>query len=86
MVDLGLLVAESYASDDPPSLVVQAWGPWPDVPAEVIYDVIGIGDDSVAGYRFHVFARPAESGEGFVLRTIERTTFCSRGVDGEQCI
>lgn len=86
MVDLGLLVADFYASDDPPSLIVQSFPPVVWDLGEIAYDVVGLGDDAVAGIRLRVFAIPSESGEGFALKSIERTTFCSRGVSGEQCI
>ena len=54
-------------------------------PGEVTFDIVGLGDDSVGGYRLHIFANPAEEGDGFVLKSVERTTLCSRGVTGELC-
>ncbi|MGI9597711.1 MAG: hypothetical protein ACR2QK_16225 [Acidimicrobiales bacterium] len=85
MIDLGELVADRVATDDPESSVVQSVvGTVGDL-GEITYDVIGIGDDAVAGYRLHIFAVEDEGGEAFVLRTIERTTFCSRGLSGELC-
>ena len=47
---------------------------------EVTYDVIGLGDDSIGGWRLHVFGTPSASGEGFLLKTLEATTLCTRGV------
>lgn len=85
MVELGELVADGFASTDPPSTIVQSVAPTVGDLGEITYDVIGLGDDAVAGYRLHVFGTPSESGEGFVLKTIERTTFCSRGSTGELC-
>lgn len=85
MVELGELVADGFASDDPASEIVQSVAPTVGDLGEVTYDVVGIGDDSVRGYRLHVFGAPTESGDGFVLKSIERTTFCSRGLDGELC-
>jgi hypothetical protein len=49
---------------------------------EVTYDVIGLGDDAVYGYRLHVFGEPVT--DGFSLRTVERTYLCSRGVDADE--
>lgn len=85
MTDLGELVADNFASDDPESLIVQTVAPEVGDLGEVTYDVIGIGDDAVAGYRLHIFAEEDPSGESFVLRSIERTTFCTRGLSGERC-
>jgi hypothetical protein len=86
MVELGELVAAHFASDDPPSRVVQSVAPSVGDLAEVTYDVIGLGDDSVAGFRLHVFATPHDSGDGFVLTSIESTTLCWRGSDGVLCV
>ena len=44
---------------------------------EIAVDVIGLGDDSVGGYRLRIFAE--EGPDTFTVRTVERTTFCSRG-------
>ncbi len=85
MTDLGLIVAEDFASEDPPSSVVQSVAPTVGDLGEVTYDVIGLGDDALAGFRLHIFATEDENGETFTLRTIERTTFCTRGLSGELC-
>lgn len=88
--ELGLQVAEFYASDEPPSRVVKSGPAERGDLHEVTYDVVGLGDDSVMGYRLHVFGLPAEDAaetettEGAVtLRTVERTVMCARGVTGE---
>jgi hypothetical protein len=86
MLELGRIVAEDYASAEPPSRIVMSVAPSVGDLGEVSYDVIGIGDDSVLGFRLHVFATPDEGGEGFTLRTIELWTFCGRGSDGELCV
>ena len=87
MRQMGELVAERYASTDPPSRVVQSVAPTRGDLHEITYDVVGIGDDSVAGYRLHVFAvSNGDSDEGFTLTSIERWTFCWRGVSGEACV
>lgn len=85
MTDLGALVATEFASEDPPSSIVVAVAPTVGDLGEVTYDVIGLGDDSVAGVRLHIFATPHDSGDGFVLRTIEATSLCARGSDGTTC-
>jgi hypothetical protein len=80
MLELGRIVAEALASDEPRSRVVVT------VPlsvgdlGEVTYDVIGLGDDSVRGYRLHVFGQPVNETDGFSLKSVEATYFCGRGV------
>ncbi|MEM7272591.1 MAG: hypothetical protein AAF547_05875 [Actinomycetota bacterium] len=84
VVDLGAAVAAGFASDEPPSRVVQVTEPTSGDLDEVIYDVVGLGDDAVGGFRLHVFADPVD-GDRVALRSIERTTFCTRGLTGELC-
>lgn len=87
MQQMGELVAAHFATTDPDSNIVQSVAPTPGDLHEITYDVIGIGDDSTAGYRLHVFAvSNGDSDEGFTLKTIERTTFCGRGLAGELCV
>ncbi len=87
MEQMGELVAAGFASTDPESSIVQSVAPTPGDLHEITYDVIGIGDDAVAGYRLHVFAvSNGDADEGFTLKSIERTTFCSRGLSGELCV
>jgi len=86
MIDLAQMVAEVYASDEPPSRIVQSTRASVGDLGSVTFDVVGLGDDAVAGYRLHVFGAPDEDGgEGFSLRNIERTFFCSRGTSGRFC-
>ena len=86
MLDLGMIVAEALASDEPPSRIVMSVAPTVGDLGEVTYDVVGIGDDSVLGFRLHVFGTPDESGEGFVLKSVEQTVLCGRGLSGELCV
>lgn len=81
MSELGRLVAEAWASQDPASDVVRVVDATVGDLGEVTYDVIGLGDDSVFGFRLHVFGEPVDG--GFSLRTVERTTICGRGVDAD---
>lgn len=46
---------------------------------EVTVDLVGFADDSIKGERLHVFA--ARDGDGWVLRSVEQTVFCQRGLD-----
>lgn len=78
MEDLGLIVAETQASTEPVSNIVMSVAPTLGDLGEVTFDVIGLGDDSIYGYRVHVFADPV--GDGFSLHTVERRDLCGRGV------
>lgn len=77
MQDLGLLVARSMASSEPRSRIRMTVAPADD---EVVYDVLGLGDDAIYGYRLRIAGDPVE--DGFSLRSVERTALCGRGVDG----
>jgi hypothetical protein len=46
---------------------------------EVVYDVVGLEDDAVAGYRIRVVA--VESSSGYAPELVERTPLCARGID-----
>lgn len=84
MTELGLTVSEVFTSEGPPSELVLVVPETVGDLAEVTYDVIGLGDDSVRGLRVHLFAEPFEG--GFVLRTVEVTNICGRGVsEGGLC-
>lgn len=80
MTDLGAAVADVMASTDPVSRVTLVVPESVGDLGEVTYDVIGIGDDSIRGFRLHVFGTPTSS--GFVLKSVESTDFCdpNRGV------
>ncbi len=78
---LGLIVAGSLASSEPASRIVMSVAPTQGDLGEVTYDVIGLGDDSIYGYRLHILGE--EVIDGFSLDSVERTALCSRGVDAE---
>jgi hypothetical protein len=86
MQQLGLLIANEAASEDPPSRIVMSVAPTVGDLGEVTYDVVGLGDDSVVGIRLHVFGEPSESGEGFSLKAVESTELCGRGSAGGICV
>lgn len=86
MLDLGMIVAQALASDEPVSRIVMSVAPSVGDLGEVTYDVVGIGDDAVRGFRLHVFGTPDEGGEGFVLRSVEQTLLCGRGLSGGLCV
>lgn len=89
LTDLALTVGEAFASVEPPSRVVVTVGPIIfEGLGEVTVDVLNLGDDSLRGYRLHIFATPAaedwmsEDPGPFTLRTVERSILCHshRGV------
>ncbi|WP_149359329.1 hypothetical protein [Lolliginicoccus suaedae] len=86
VTEVGEAVADDLASDEPPSRIVQSGPATSGDLHEVQLDVIGLGDDSVLGYRIRVFGMddegPDASGE-VVLRTVEQTTICARGVTSD---
>ncbi|HET9772751.1 MAG TPA: hypothetical protein VFS16_17785 [Acidimicrobiia bacterium] len=87
LAELGQAVARRRASEEPPSRIVVVEHPTVGDLGEVTVDVIGMGDDSVGGERLKVFAEPGPKGESFTVRTVEATTFCSRGVaDDRRCV
>lgn len=80
MTELGRLVTESMRSPEAepiPRIVVVVAETVGDL-GEVTFDLIGLADDSLRGYRVHVFGEPVA--DGFALRTVEVTTLCARGV------
>lgn len=79
MLELGDLIAEALAVPDPPSRITLTVAPTEGDLGEVTFDIVGLEDDAVAGFRIHIFGSPG--GEGFFLDTIEARNFCSRGVD-----
>jgi hypothetical protein len=84
MLDLGFIVAESFASEEPVSDIVLVVAPTVGDLGEITYDVIGLGDDAVRGVRVHVFGDPIV--EAFTLNAVEVTTLCGRGVDAGACV
>lgn len=81
MLDLGELVARHVAGDEEGVTFVMSVRPEVGDLGEVTYDVVGMPDDSVLGFRLHVFGDPGD--ESFTLRSVEQTTLCRRGVTDE---
>ena len=85
MTALGEVVAEVFDSDEEPlSEIVQVTPVTSGDLSEVTYDVIGLGDDSVLGFRLHIFAE--ETADGFSLRSVEVTILCARNVSDGVCV
>jgi len=86
MQELGELVVSSYSSETPESKVIQTTAASSGDLHEIVYDVVGIGDDATVGYRLHIFAAATDDGAGFGLKSIERYEFCGRGVSDGFCV
>ncbi len=80
MVDLGNRVADLLKSEEPASRIVVSVAATVGDLGEITLDIVGLGDDALAGYRIHVSGEPAEAGDGFLLDSVEATLLCSRGV------
>lgn len=84
MLTLGEIVAGARSSDEPPSRITRTTVPEvDDDTGRVVYDVVGLGDDSVLGERLAVIAATDPSGDGFTVMAVEATALCARGSDGE---
>ena len=83
MLELGLIVAESQTSEEPPPRIRVARAPTVRDVGEVTYDVIGLGDDALFGLRLTIFGTPDDSGESFTLKTVESTALCARGLTAD---
>lgn len=83
LVDLAEAVAAARAGDAPDPRTAIVAGPTVGDVGEITIDVIGYADDAQKGERLHIVATEATSGEAFVLRTVESTALCARGVTAE---
>lgn len=79
MEQLAEAVADALVGEDPDPTVTVAAAPTVGDLAEITVDVRGLADDSLGGYRLVIFA-VADEPDGFVLRTVESTVHCTRGV------
>jgi hypothetical protein len=86
MLALGLIVANTFADVDIGSHAVVSVAPTVGELGEVSYDVVGLGDDSLGGYRLHIFGQPIDGGGGFSLMAVEATSMCQRGVSDGLCV
>ena len=79
---LGRLVATVPASEDASRIVVSGAPVVGDL-GEITVDMLGVPDDAVRGFRFHVFAHQDPDSGSFVLKSVEATLICysHRGVN-----
>lgn len=82
MREMGEIVANVFASSEPPSHIVMVSPATQGDVVDIAFDVIGVGDDAISGYRIRVFAVPVSDGLGF--HSAELTTLCSRGVTSDE--
>ena len=84
---LGERVAGTYPEEERRLRVSMSGAPSIGDLGEVIYDVIGFADDSVYGVRLHVFGQATENSDGYILKSVEATSLCLRGVtDDRLCV
>ena len=77
--DVARMIAELHASDDPPSEIIfsEFRGDF------IVVEVIGLGDDSVLGYRFII---TFNQGGGDLIELVMRVDLCARGLArGDLC-
>jgi hypothetical protein len=79
-----LVAAEYESTEEPTSAVTVIDGPNLAEMSEIIIDVIGLGDDSVGGYRVHVFSDADH--EGYGVHSVEATPLCISGVSDGVCL
>ena len=81
---LGRTVAGAVASEEPESRVRISGEPTVGELSEVTMDVVGQPDDSIRGFRLHVYATRNSDGT-FTLRNVEGTVMCyiERGVNAQ---
>ncbi len=77
--DVVAVVIDQFTTDDPPTLVVQVSDITEGDLIEVIYDVVDVPDDSVRGFRLHLFIQSDESTTDLGLKSVELTVLCRRG-------
>ncbi|WP_152190344.1 SH3 domain-containing protein [Georgenia satyanarayanai] len=76
--EAGLLVARQRTADQPPSVeTVVVDGPVEGDAGEVVIDVVGLGDDALAGERLRVVTERTD--QGHTVRSVELTLLCARG-------
>jgi uncharacterized protein YraI len=87
MPALGAIVTSYYAREESGSTVNVTAAPSVGSLGEITYDVVGLADDAILGYRLHVFGQQDEGAGPFSLYSVERTSLCWRGVtDDGLCV
>jgi hypothetical protein len=83
---LGATIANAFLSDEGRSwiaLVEPSEGGSPTAVSSITYDVVGLSDDAIKGYRLVIHATQTVDDGPFTLHSVERTYICWRGVDAD---
>ena len=83
---LGATIADAFLGEEGSgwiALVEPSEGVSAAAVASLTYDAVGLDDDSVKGYRLVIHATQDASNEPFVMRAVERTSICWRGVTAD---
>lgn len=80
-------VIAHHSSEEPPSRTTRLTDyDYGDL-IDVTIDVLDLGDDSLMGWRLHIFIAEAEDSDDVYLKSVERTAICGRGVtDDNLCL
>lgn len=86
LLSLGASIANSYLAEEG-----GGWIALVDLPVLAaspsivshVYDVIGLADDSIKGYRLVIHSTTEVASGLFLLHSVERTSMCWRGVDSD---
>jgi hypothetical protein len=84
LTEMARSVAAVFASTEPVSRIAISVAETEGDLGEITVDVVGIGDDSLAGSRLHIFA--VKDGGDWSLKSVEHTLLCTRGLSGEICV
>jgi hypothetical protein len=83
---LGATIANAFLGDEGfgwIALVEPSEGGSPSAVSSITYDVIGLADDAIKGYRLVIYATQAVDGGPYTLHSVERVFICWRGVDAD---
>jgi hypothetical protein len=83
---LGAAIASSFLSDEEGgwiALVETSEGGSPTAVSSITYDVVGLADDAIKGYRLVIHATQDIDEGPYTLHSVERTSVCWRAVDAD---
>jgi hypothetical protein len=83
---LGATIAFAFLGEEGggwTALVEPSEGGSPSAVSSITYDVVGLGDDAIKGYRLVIHATQDVDDGPFTLHSVERTYICWRGVDAD---
>jgi hypothetical protein len=83
---LGATIANAFLSDEGGgwiALVETSEGGSPTAVSSITYDVVGLADDAIKGYRLVIHATQDIDEGPYTLHSVERTSVCWRAVDAD---